>query len=265
MTQSLEFTQATVQSQQPENFQSLAVIWARKYYLSLAANQEQGQTQPEQNLTETTSIDELCSDMSMNTNLTKSQQLLLHWHTKLGHMDFHAVQAMARHDNTMPKEISTCKVPLCQACAFGKAKRRAIKNPKVVGGNKTLSPGELCATDQMEAGIGGYMYTKRGPRSSRRYHIATFFLDIATHHLFLNFQETTSAAETIKGKQRYEAFLHKFNQTVQEYRCDNGVFTSAAFTREVDTQGQRQGVAGVGAHHQNRPVEHSIGTITNWT
>ena len=57
MTQSLEFTQATVQSQQPENFQSLAVIWARKYYLSLAANQEQGQTQPEQNLTETTSIE----------------------------------------------------------------------------------------------------------------------------------------------------------------------------------------------------------------
>ena len=57
MTQSLEFTAATVESQQPENLQTLAVLWARKYYLSVASGQERGQPQPKQNLTETTSIE----------------------------------------------------------------------------------------------------------------------------------------------------------------------------------------------------------------
>ncbi len=57
MTQSLEFTKATVQSQQPESLQSLAVLWARKYYLSVAANQAPEQPQPDQNLTETASIE----------------------------------------------------------------------------------------------------------------------------------------------------------------------------------------------------------------
>ena len=57
MTQSLEFTAATVQSEQPENLQSLAVLWARKYYLSVVSGENRGQPQPDQSLTETTSIE----------------------------------------------------------------------------------------------------------------------------------------------------------------------------------------------------------------
>jgi hypothetical protein len=76
MNQSLEFTAGTVKSQQPENLQSLAVLWARKYYLSVAANQAPGQPQPEQNLRETTSIEsrkKTANKLIKNLNLASAK------------------------------------------------------------------------------------------------------------------------------------------------------------------------------------------------
>jgi hypothetical protein len=48
---------------------------------------------------------------------------LLRWHHRLGHISFKKLQMMAK-TQILPKKLSTCKVPLCTSCLFGKATRR---------------------------------------------------------------------------------------------------------------------------------------------
>lgn len=76
MTQSLEFTAATVEPQQQENLPSLAVIWARKYYLSVVSGANRSQAQPEQILTETKSIEsrkKTADKLIQNLNLASAK------------------------------------------------------------------------------------------------------------------------------------------------------------------------------------------------
>lgn len=48
---------------------------------------------------------------------------------------------------------------------------------------------------------------------------------------------------------------------VQEYSCDNGVFTSVRFQSHLDQMQQGQRVCGVSAHNQNAVAERSIRTM----
>ncbi|MGH3054777.1 MAG: hypothetical protein ACRDL7_07350, partial [Gaiellaceae bacterium] len=49
---------------------------------------------------------------------------------------------------------------------------------------------------------------------------------------------------------------------IQNYRGDNGVFTSRDFRRQLELQHQGLTLSGVGAHHQNGVAERAIKTVT---
>jgi len=183
-------------------------------------------------------------------NLTSTQRHLYNWHVRLGHLNFLAIQAMARKGLLGPRDLSQCHPPLCRECLFGKAKRRSVNSTKTIG-DRPLHPGEMCCVDQMVAGCKGLPYTMHGPRPSHQYTICTFFVDVATQHIFAHFQESTNATETVAGKQRYEQYCLKYRRHIQEYRSDNGIFTDRVFTNVIGTAGQIQTVAATGAHHMN--------------
>jgi len=93
-----------------------------------------------------------------HANLTNKQKLLYDWHVRLGHMNFAAIQSMARKDIGIPLALASCQPPLCQECQYGKAKRRSIKDPRPIG-ERPLLPGEMCCVDQMVVGCAGLPYT----------------------------------------------------------------------------------------------------------
>ena len=91
--------------------------------------------------------------------------------------------------------------------------------------------------------------------------MVTIFKDHASKKVFAEFQKSTGADETIKSKRRIEAEAHQHGVKIKKFRTDNGIFKSNAFKEDVDKLGQAIDYCGVGAHHQNRVVEHTIRTI----
>jgi len=94
-------------------------------------------------------------------NLTSTQHALYDWHVCLGHLNFPAIQAMARKGLLGPRDLSRCQPPLCHECLFGKAKCHSITSSCTIG-DQPLHPGEMCCVDQMVAGCKGLPYTMHG-------------------------------------------------------------------------------------------------------
>jgi len=60
---------------------------------------------------------------SSSFNLSGAQRLLLHWHNKLGHIDFRILQSMAG-SRGIPSDIKSCPIPICSSCINGKQHKR---------------------------------------------------------------------------------------------------------------------------------------------
>ena len=107
----------------------------------------------------------------------------------------------------------------------------------------------------------GYVAQMSGIPTRRRYTTATIFVDQATRYTFINLQLSTSAEETILGKEKFEKLMASYGNPVQAYHADNGVFASNDWKEHCRNQGQRLSFAGVGAHHQNGIAERRIQEI----
>mmetsp|Transcript_16033 Transcript_16033/g.36816 ORF Transcript_16033/g.36816 Transcript_16033/m.36816 type:complete len:122 (+) Transcript_16033:104-469(+) len=57
-----------------------------------------------------------------NQNLTKSQQLLLKWHNRFGHLGMRKVQALLRspvfRKHSRVHAVANCTPPLCASCQY---------------------------------------------------------------------------------------------------------------------------------------------------
>jgi hypothetical protein len=72
---------------------------------------------------------------SDNVNLTHSQKELLQWHFRLGHFNLRWIQRLTRVREgdktaepilpTRHKSTSSCQLPICAACQFGKAHKQS--------------------------------------------------------------------------------------------------------------------------------------------
>lgn len=67
--------------------------------------------------------------------------------------------------------------------------------------------------------------------------------------------------KTIASMHQYERAMLYMGVTVIAYQSDNGVFTAAAFSKEILERQQAIAFSGVGAYHQNGVAERGIGTI----
>jgi len=184
---------------------------------------------------------------------------LLRLHHKHNHISFHKLQHMARR-GILPKKLATCTVPICSACLYGKATRRAWRGkPLKAEIRKTPTiPGEVVSVDQMKSPTAGLVAQLAGGITNKRYIYATIFVDHATGFGYVHLQKTQSAKETLEAKQAFERYAAACGVQVLHYHADNGVFDSQAWRNHCSDNNQGLTFAAVGAHHQNGRAERRI-------
>jgi hypothetical protein len=184
--------------------------------------------------------------------------LLLRYHHRTGHIPMSKLQEMAKQ-GMIPTRLSKCHIPLCTACAYGKATRK----PWRVKGKQTRTrvvtrPGQCVSVDQLIPPTPGYIAQLRGTPTRKRYQAATIFVDQYSGAGFVHCQKTTTADETIEGKERFEAWAATHGITVSHYHADNGIFADNKFRKAVNTSKQTLSFCGVNAHFQNGLAERRI-------
>ena len=75
---------------------------------------------------------------------------------------------------------------------------------------------------------------------------------------FVYLQKSTSAEETLQGKEAYERWAQTHGVKVKAYHADNGVFRAHDWVRACRDNQQPLTFAGVNAHHQNGMAERRI-------
>ncbi len=216
-----------------------------------------------------------------NLNMTPAQRELKLIHDRLGHFNFQWIQRLTRVREgdkasvpiipTRYEKTSSCEPPVCAACQYGKAKRRAIetekqsKIPSRDGVLKAgiLQPGQVVSSDQFTSSERGRREDTRGKeQENEKYGYGTIFVDTATSYMFVRNQITTTAAETLRAKHAFEQEARSYGVDIQGYRTDQGVYKSQEFIKDLELKGQSIEFSGVGAHHQNGIAENAIRTIT---
>ena len=142
-------------------------------------------------------------------NLMDMQCKLLHLHHHFGHQSMTTIQEWAQTGyNGVPPDIAKCKIPLCQGCQFGTAKRHPRKQDKDSLSKSAEEPGDFVSVDQMVAGTLGLIPFDVGSvtTSKRQYTCATLWCDHASRFLWSHLQESTNAVATLESKVGFETF-----------------------------------------------------------
>ena len=193
-------------------------------------------------------------------NLTDDQRLLLHYHCRLDHMNMLDIQALAS-EGFLPRRIAFCDIPLCAACQIGKAKKKAVGKSNLVPADK-IYPGDLIHMDQAESTTPGRPLTYSGQNNKNKIYFVTVFVDSISKKIFVEFQHTNNAKETLKSKHNMEREAHQNGVKIKPFRADNGVFKATPFRIDLEASNQNITFCGVGAHHQNGIAERFIGILT---
>ena len=227
-----------------------------------------------------------------NTNIDLHQKELLRWHFRFGHFNMEWIKTLMRvprgREGDNPREgetsnnspiiplpphskASTCVTPLCAACQYAKAHRRAdeaTRTEKVPAKDGILKhgdlrPGQMVSTDQFVSQLGGRLpHTKGKEKEIEQYHGGTIFVDHASGFVYLQNQVSLNAAETIRAKNSFEREARNHGIHITGYRGDNGVYRSNDWRQDLHFKGQTMEYSGVGAHHQNGIAERAIRTIS---
>jgi len=184
---------------------------------------------------------------------------LLRLHHRFGHLSMTKLQEMARQ-GMLPKRLSECRVPMCTSCLFGKATRKPwrTKPTKAKAVQTVTRPGQCVSVDQLISTTPGLIAQLRGKPTTKRYQAATVFVDQYSGLGFIHLQKTTSADETIEGKEKFEAYAASCGVNVSHYHADNGIFADNKFRQAVRDSQQTLSFCGVNAHFQNSVAERRI-------
>jgi GAG-pre-integrase domain len=189
---------------------------------------------------------------------------LLRWHHRLAHVSMVRLQRMAQN-GYLPSRIAHCRIPLCQACVYGKLTRKPWHSKPSTNTNAnvitTTVPGQMVSVDQLESPIAGLVGQMKGILTKRRYKVATIFVDHFSNLSYVHLQSTTNAIETLEAKLEFERFASTFGIRIQHYHADNGRFAETLWKEDVRKHKQRLTFCGVGAHHQNGRAEKRIRDI----
>jgi hypothetical protein len=181
-------------------------------------------------------------------------------HHRMGHAPFSKIQEMARQ-GALPARFKNCPIPMCTACAYGKASRKAWRgklSKKGAGSRTNLRAGELVSVDQMVSPIPGLVAQITGTLTTKRYNYATVYADQATRLGYVHLQKGATAEETLEGKKAFEAYARDHGISIKAYHADNGIFRAHKWVDCCKTAEQGLTFAGVNSHHENGITERRI-------
>jgi hypothetical protein len=118
--------------------------------------------------------------------------------------------------------------------------------------------GEVVSVDQLESPTPGLIAQMTGKLTTKSYKYATVYVDQRSRFRYVHLQKTTSAEETIEGKNAFETYARSHRVTVKNYLADNGICKANLWVNDCKMKGQGLTFAGVNAHHQNGVAERRI-------
>ena len=199
-------------------------------------------------------------DLSQLNNLTKLQQEFLHVHAAMGHPNFQVMKNMVT-EGLLDSKFKKVAIPQCLSCIMGKQHRlRRETNNKLIG-QHIKAPGDLIHMDQCSVTTPGRPMTLSGKTTKITINCFTIFIDSISKRIFVEFQSSTDAEQTLAGKHRMERFAHRYDVKIKSLRADNGTFRAKDFVEDATKYQQEITFCGVNAHHQNGIAEHYIRTI----
>lgn len=196
------------------------------------------------------------------SNLSNVQRQLLYIHSKMNHISMHFLQSLARK-GLLPTEIANCPVPLCSHCLAAKQARK--HNEKGTIKEDDLRPGDCISVDQFSSPIPGTIHSFQGKPLSKKIKTCTIFTDHASDKVYISYQESASAAETVQAKEAFESMCSQHGVQVKRYHADNHIFNSRLFKEHIVVSNQTITFSGSHAHHQNGVAERKIRHVSNLT
>ena len=195
-----------------------------------------------------------------NTTLVPAETKYLRWHQKLGHPSFATMKCLSKK-GFIPKFIKDMQEePMCLGCKLGKATKIKAGSGDIAS-EEIKDPGDLIHADQAECSQPGRPMTYSGHNSSNKIVCFTVFVDSISKKIWVEFQTSTEAKQTLKGKKHIEKDAAKYNVKIKSFRTDNGVFRSKEFKDNLQKCEQEISFCGVGMHSQNGVAERHIRTI----
>ena len=199
-------------------------------------------------------------DLNKINNMTTDQREFLHIHEKYDHINFNTLKDLAR-EGIIPKKFKNIEPPICLGCQLGKAHKIKRNKNNSIAGESITKPGQLVHMDQAESQNPGRPMTHSGNNNKNKIKVFTVFVDSVSKKIFVEFQTSTNAIQTLNGKHRFERMAHSHGVKIENYRADNGIFKSAVIKHDIEKNNQDITFCGVGAHHQNGVAERNIRTI----
>ena len=137
-------------------------------------------------------------------------------------MNYPAIQCFARL-NLLPKELGKWRpeeYPICSCCQFAKQKKRSVQpateaSPSI--GAQAERPGDVVSVDMIHSPVGGLIPVAKGKTLKEKYHIACVFVDQCTKLVYITYQISTSAAETVESKHAFKRWAATHSVTIKHY------------------------------------------------
>ena len=192
--------------------------------------------------------------------MSQDQREFLHIHCLFDHVSFGTLQKLAKK-GIIPSKFAKVDPPLCIDCHLGKAHRLKRNKSNHIRSEHITMPGDLIHMDQAESSNPGRPMTHSGWNNKTKINCFTIFVDSVSKKLFVDFQSSTNAVQTLAGKHRMERSAKHDGVDIKQFRADNGIFKAAEVKLDIERQSQRISFCGVGAHNQNGIAERHIRTI----
>lgn len=215
-------------------------------------------------------------------NLLNAEKELLHWHARLGHINFEKVKFLMRSGILSNREAARCLqtaasklslMPKCTTCQYGKQCHRSVPETKTSTirdetdtlKHDHLMPGQCVSVNHFVCLTKGQLFTSRRKSDEKdMYCGGCIFVDHASGLVHIDFQShlNTHKTATAKDKDKFELMCHDFGVIPQSYISNNGsAFTSKGFMDHLANFEQVICFAGTGTHHTAGIAEHAIQTI----
>ena len=96
-------------------------------------------------------------------------------------------------------------------------------------------PGDVVSVDMIHSPIGGLIPVSKGKTVHEKYKIAVIFVDQCSQVVYVTYQLSTSTAETVKLKHKFEQWAAFHSVQIKYYRADNGSFNTRVFKESIAT------------------------------